>query len=186
MRAPFLLATLALPLIIAGGSVAEGTPGPAEPPANPVQIRIKLETIALRQHALSGTRNAVVEEFLTRGKVTGSAAQALRAVLSGRVAANRASVIDAVIFTTLQNVPARMFSGRPGLQPARPGESSVSITPRLTDGGIEADLDLTYGSQTLQDTVTVPDGAGAALRLAGGKPGTFEHAVFVTLSRIDP
>jgi hypothetical protein len=186
MRAPILLAALALPLIVAGASVADGTPDPAQPEMSPVQIRVKVENIVLREHALNGIRNAAVEEFLARGRVTGGQAQSLRAVLSGRISSGRASVVDAVIITTMQNVPAQMQSTRTRLQPARPPESSVSVTPRLADGGIEADLDLTYGSQTLRDTVTVPDGTGAAFRLGAEKPGSLDRVVFVTLTRIDP
>lgn len=186
MRTTAYLAALALPLAVAGGSIADITPEPAQTEAPPVQIRVKLENIAIRTRALGEVRNPAVEELLTRGRVTGSTARGLRGVLSGRISAGRAAVVDAVIFTTLENIPARMQSNRAPVPPGRRPEPSVSVTPRLAEGGIEADLDLTCGSQTLRDTFTVPDGTGAAFRVGAEKGSTLEHVVFVTLTRIDP
>jgi len=148
---------------------------PVPPEGEPVQISVKLESLAASTGALEKSKQASLRELLHKGALAGEPAASARAALAAQVASGSVVVLDSLTLTTLDGVPARLQVGAPG----KPPVETAFILPRLAGGQIVAEVRLTRDGRELRRTLSLPSGSLALFRFphkgADAKAGRKAH-----------
>jgi len=180
-----------LPLAILALAVPAVRATAADEPEHPVQFRIKLESVALKE-VVGRKKPSFPEaaELRRSGLVTGEATVALRTATAAQIAAGLAVAESNMTIAVLDGTKAELRQGDRATGPGWIG----TFAPRLVDGKASLELTLCYGTlegkvftgQTFDEKLVLPENGRLALRFAPTKDSPRERIIHIEVTHDKP